>query len=70
MESILLFTNMLNPKKKVSAIKDDPEDDRILECALECNADCIVTQDNHLLKLREFQNIAILTPQEFAEKYL
>ena len=69
-EAILLFTNMLNPKKKVSAVQDDPEDDRILECALACNADCIVTQDNHLLKLKEFQNIAILTPQEFAEKYL
>ena len=68
--AILLFTHMLKPKKKVSAIKDDPEDDRILECALACNADCIVTQDNHLLKLKEFQNIAILTPQEFAEKYL
>ena len=68
--AILLFTHMLKPKKNVSAIKDDPEDDRILECALACNADCIVTQDNHLLKLKEFQNIAILTPQEFAEKYL
>lgn len=69
-KSILLFTHMLNPKKKLSAIKDDPDDDRILECALAGNADCIVTQDNHLLKLKEFQNITILTPQEFVEKYL
>ncbi len=64
-EAMLLFTHMIRPKEKVTVIKDD----RILECALACNADFIVTQDKHLLKLKKFQDILILTPQEFVEKY-
>ena len=33
-------------------ITDDPEDNKILECSQEADADFIVTGDNHLLKLR------------------
>ena len=64
-DSIVLFTNLIIPKEKVSVVKDDPDDDRILECALACNAKYIVTQDNHLLKLKEFKGIKILNPEEF-----
>jgi predicted nucleic acid-binding protein len=43
----------------------DPDDNRILEAAVEGRADCIVTGDNHLLRLREFRGIPILTAHDF-----
>ena len=45
----------------------DPDDDRILECALEAHATAIVTGDGHLLKLHPYRQILILTPKQFLE---
>ena len=65
--SFALFTHAVEPAERVSMIKDDPDDDRILECALSAQASCIVSQDNHLLKLKEYRGIKILTPKQFLE---
>jgi putative PIN family toxin of toxin-antitoxin system len=53
------------PSQKFNEIKDDPDDNIILECAIEGNVDYIVSQDKHLLKLKEFKDIKIITPEEF-----
>ena len=53
------------PKFNRTFIKADPDDDRVLECALYCKADCVVSGDKHLLNLRQFKEIPILTPHEF-----
>ena len=45
----------------------DPDDNRVLECALEAHAQAIITGDNHLLQLHPYREIAILTPKEFLE---
>ena len=45
----------------------DPDDDRVLECALDSHAQMIVTGDNHLLKLHPYREISILTPKQFLE---
>jgi uncharacterized protein len=66
-EAMLLFTHRIKPKEKVTVIKDDPEDDRILECALDCNADYIVSGDGHLQKLNKFKDIRILTAKQFLD---
>jgi putative PIN family toxin of toxin-antitoxin system len=53
----------------LQAITDcaDPDDNRILECAVEARASAIVTGDGHLLKLHPYKRIAILTPKQFLE---
>ena len=51
-------------------IKDDPSDDKFLECAIAGKAACIVSGDKHLLKLSEFRGIRILTPRQFIQMYL
>ena len=56
-DAVAYFTNFIEPKEKVRVVKDDPDDDRIIECALACNAQFIVSSDNHLLKLKNFRNI-------------
>ena len=47
--------------------EDDPDDDRVLECAVKGNADYIVTGDRHLLKLASYQVIAIVTVRQFLD---
>jgi len=56
------------PKEKLCVIKDDTDDDKIVECAVEGEVDYIVSQDNHLLRLKEFRGIKILSPIEFLKR--
>ena len=51
----------------VKVVKDDPTDDKFIETALNGNADYIVSQDRHLLDLKEFEGIKIVTPKEFLQ---
>jgi uncharacterized protein len=44
---------------------DDPDDDKFIECAIEGEADFIVSKDEHLLKLRDYQGIRIVLPRTF-----
>ena len=39
----------------------------VLECALEAEADYIISGDRHLTALGDFQNIPILTPRAFLD---
>ena len=50
-------------------IKEDPTDDIIMGAALAHQADFIISGDQHLLKLKDFQNIPILSPREFLAQY-
>lgn len=59
-------SRIVNPKVKLT-ICQDPDDDRVLECAVEAGADFVVSGDRHLLKLRKFHNIAIVTAREFVQ---
>ena len=58
------------PRIPVQAVADDPDDDRILECAVAAGASFIVSGDRHLLALRNYQSISIVTPRQFLETYL
>jgi len=64
-EKILLFAKLIKPKQKVDVIKDDPDDNKVIECAIESSSDYIITYDRHLLKLKEYKGIKIVTPEEF-----
>jgi len=54
-------------KLKISAIKDYRSDNKILACAIEGEADFIISGDHHLIELKEFQGIPIVNPATFAE---
>jgi|SRR3989338_1717558 len=56
---------IVEPKEKIDVVKDDPKDNIFIETAVAGNANYIVSQDNHLLKLKEFRGIKIITPDEF-----
>lgn len=50
---------------EVKAVADDPDDNMYLACAVEGEADYIVSGDQHLLKLGAFKGIQIITPAQF-----
>jgi len=56
--------------KVPGALPDDPEDEKFLECALEGQADVIVSGGHHLLTLKTFHGISIITARQFVEQYL
>jgi predicted nucleic acid-binding protein len=43
----------------------DPNDDRIVACALAAGADYRVTRDDDLLSLRTHESITMITPEAF-----
>ena len=61
------YSQITEPKIKVKAIKEDPSDDKILECALSCNADYIVSGNWHLLELETYKGVKIIKPKEFLD---
>jgi putative PIN family toxin of toxin-antitoxin system len=53
------------PRVALDVIKDDPDDNRVLECAVAGAANYIVSGDRHLLKLRAYEGLPILTVRQF-----
>ena len=53
------------PARVANAVEDDPDDNRVLECAVKGRADCIVSGDRHLLRLGAYEGIPILTVRPF-----
>jgi uncharacterized protein len=57
------------PIDRAKGATPDPDDEMILECALAADADFIVSGDKkHLLALREFQGIPIISPADFLRR--
>ncbi len=62
------FSSFISPvkvTKKYQVITDDPDDDKFIECAMECGADYIISGDTHLLNLKEYSGIKIINASEF-----
>lgn len=63
------ITNLVTPKQRFNIVEKDPEDNKFIECAIEADADFIVSGDKHLLEISEFQKIKILKPTNFLKNY-
>lgn len=62
---ILLFSKLITIYDNLKVVVDDPDDDKILECAVIGNADYIITGDHHLLSLGNYKNTTIVTSTNF-----
>ena len=57
---------LIHPKTPLSVIKEKKDDNRILECAIEGKVDYLISGDKkHLLPLRRYQGVWVLSPAEF-----
>ena len=50
------------------AIPEDPADEMVLACAVDAQADVIVSGDRHLLDLGSYRSIPILTVRQFLKR--
>lgn len=51
------------------AIPDDPDDEAILACAVEGGALLIISGDKHLLDLKEYAHISIISARQFWDRF-
>lgn len=58
---------MAEPRIVLDVIPDDPDDNRVLECALAGHADIVVSGDHHLRNLGSYADIPIITVRQFLE---
>ena len=58
------------PTRRVNVVRADPDDNRILEAADASDAECIVSGDKHLLDLRQWEGIFIVSPAVFMTKFV
>ena len=56
---------VVDPPMTLDVIKKDPEDNRVLECAVTAQASYIVSGNTHLLELQEYKGIVMLKPAGF-----
>ncbi|ODS36302.1 MAG: putative toxin-antitoxin system toxin component, PIN family [Candidatus Altiarchaeales archaeon WOR_SM1_86-2] len=59
-ENLTEISDVVEPVEKVNVIKDDPDDNKILECALCAGVDYIISGDHHLLDMEEYRGIKIV----------
>ncbi|HHO49258.1 MAG TPA: putative toxin-antitoxin system toxin component, PIN family [Desulfobacteraceae bacterium] len=48
-------------------VRDDPEDNKFIECAVALHCSVIISGDKHLLSVKDYMGIKILTPKEFLD---
>ena len=59
--------DVVEPDFELNAVPDDPDDNRVLECAVAGKAEFIVSGDRHLLRQGSYEGIAIVTVRQFLE---
>ena len=62
---LLRFTNYVHPDLRFDVVPADPDDNRVLECAVQAGSQVIVTGDTDLLVLRRFRTIRIQNVSDF-----
>jgi uncharacterized protein len=58
--TILLTSNnheKHEPAYKWQLVEEDPDDNKFVDCAISANADYLVSDDRHILKLRKIPNL-------------
>ena len=62
------LVNLVDNKRLIDIV-EDPEDNKILESAVESDSEYLITSDNHLLKIEQYDDIKIVTPSQFWRIY-
>ncbi len=58
-------TRLIHPTETIDAVTADPDDNRVLECAVAAGSQFIVTGDSDLLRLGSYRGIQILRVADF-----
>ena len=69
-QQILGLARLVEPAQTLDAVKDDPDDNRIVECAVEAGSAYIVTKDKDLLRMGEYGGIKMIRPADFLKRVM
>lgn len=67
LEALSAMLKIVRPRMKINVIKEDLNDNKILECAIKAKAQYIVSGDKHLLNLGKFKGVKIVTARAFID---
>ncbi|OPX83532.1 MAG: hypothetical protein A4E53_04617 [Pelotomaculum sp. PtaB.Bin104] len=56
---------LVSPSQNLYVVRADPDDNKIVECAVAGQSNYIISGDKHLLHLYEYEGIKILRASEF-----
>ena len=59
---------VFKPGVEVKAVKEDPDDDKFLELAVQFADSVVATGDKHLLRLGKYEHVEIMTVAAFLER--
>ncbi|MGH3544912.1 MAG: putative toxin-antitoxin system toxin component, PIN family [Mycobacteriales bacterium] len=64
LQRVRVSATVVEPTLHLTVVPADPDDNRIIECAVSAKAHLIVTADTDLLALRQYEGIGITHPRE------
>ncbi|MGR3309480.1 MAG: putative toxin-antitoxin system toxin component, PIN family [Candidatus Brocadiales bacterium] len=65
--NLVRHSTLIDNPPVLDVIKEDPEDNKVLSAAIEGRADYIVSGDSHLLDLKSYKGVEVITPRKFCE---
>jgi predicted nucleic acid-binding protein len=66
-ETIRYLAEFVAPREDITAVDNDPDDDKFLEAAVAGDVDCLVSGDGNLPSLNLLRGINIVEPRAFHE---
>jgi len=57
------------PTAEPRIVEEDPDDDKVIACAVEAKAEAIISGDEHLLRLGTYEGITIMTPEQACARW-
>jgi uncharacterized protein len=66
-DTVRAATRLVHPTLTVDVVHEDRDDNKILECAVAAGSQYLVTGDKHLLRLRQYEGIQIVTVSDFLD---
>ena len=66
-EDLVVLAELVSVTVQVAGVSEDPDDDKYLAAAIVGRASFVVTGDPHLLTVREYEGVRIITPRSFLD---
>ena len=64
-QRIAFYSELISPKRFINAVPNDPDDNKFAECAVEGEADYIISRDKDLLQIGEYNGILMVNDAAF-----
>jgi len=68
MDGIEDSARIVFPSKRHQVVARDPDDDAVVDCAVESGSRYIVSGDSHLNEMDAIQGITVVTPRQFVDR--